>query len=116
MDHGPLASEAADALDVLHKTLDGIAAMDGSDAKAEAIRDFAEAVQELYFRAAEVRKGEMFRIRDEETLSLAKLADRVGISKARADQLIKAAARQKEAPDGHGVPDRTGRAAGLRGR
>ena len=32
----------------------------------------------------------MFRIRDEETLSLAKLADRVGISKARADQIVKA--------------------------
>ena len=40
----------------------------------------------------------MFRIRDEETLSLGKLAGRVGISKARADQLIRAEEkRQKEA-------------------
>jgi hypothetical protein len=118
VDHGPLAAEAADALDVLHKTLDGITAMDGSAAKTEAIRDFAESVQELYFRAASVRKGEMLRIREEEKLSLAKLADRVGISKARADQIIRAEREKEkeEAPDGHGIPDGAGRAAGLRGR
>lgn len=81
---------------MLHKTLDGIDAMEGGEAKTQAIRDLAEEILKVWNRAAEIRKGEMFRIRDEETLSLAKLADRVGISKARADQLIRAAARQQK--------------------
>ena len=99
MDNAPLADEAASAaLAVLRKTLDRIDAMAGSPAKTRAIRELAETIQELYNRAAEIRKGEMFRIRDEEQLSLAKLADRVGISKARADQLIRAA-QQKEDSD-----------------
>jgi predicted translin family RNA/ssDNA-binding protein len=99
VDNAPLADEAAaEALAVLRRTLDGIDAMAGSQAKTQAIRELAEAIQELYSWAAEIRKGEMFRIRDEEQLSLAKLADRVGISKARADQLIKAA-QQKEESD-----------------
>lgn len=107
MDNGPLSDEAASALAVLHKTLDGIDAMEGGEAKTQAIRDLAEEILKVWNRAAEIRKGEMFRIRDEETLSLAKLADRVGISKARADQLIKAAARQKEAGS-VGADDGTG--------
>ena len=101
MDIGPLSDEAASALTVLHKTLDDIAAMDGTDEKTEAIRELAEEILRLWNRTTEIRVGEMFRIRDEEQLSLAKLADRVGISKARADQLIKAAERrQKEDRDG----------------
>lgn len=94
MDNGPLSDEAASALAVLRKELDGIEAMEGSEAKTQAIRELAGAIQELFNQAAEIRKGEMFRIRDAEQLSLAKLADRVGISKARADQNIKA--REKE--------------------
>jgi DNA-binding transcriptional regulator YiaG len=97
VDNAPLADEAAaEAIAVLRKTLDGIEAMPGSQAKTQAIRELAEAIQEIYNRAAEIRKGEMFRIRDEEQLSLAKLADRVGISKARADQLIRAAQQKEE--------------------
>ena len=96
MDSGPLPAETASAVTALHRTLDGIEAMEGSDAKAQAIRDLAEEILRLWNRAAEIRIGEMFRIRDEEQLSLAKLADRVGISKARADQLIKAAERQRK--------------------
>jgi len=64
--------------------------MDGSPAKTEAIRELAEQIQELYGVASEIRKAEMLRIQDAEKLSLAKLAERVGISKARADQIIKA--------------------------
>jgi len=64
--------------------------MDGSPAKTEAIRELAEQIQELYGVASEIRKAEMLRIQDAEKLSLAKLAERVGISKARADQILKA--------------------------
>ena len=92
-------SEVADALAVLSAELDRIDAMPGGQAKTEAIREVAEQIRHLWDRAAGIRKGEMFRIRDEEQLSLAKLADRVGISKARADQMIRAE-RQKEASDG----------------
>ena len=87
------------AIAVLSRRLDAIEAMPGGDAKTSAIRDLAEEIGRLWNRAAEIRKGEMFRIRDAEELSLARLADRVGISKARAGQLSKA--RQKEA-DHHG--------------
>lgn len=64
--------------------------MDGSPAKTEAIRELAEEIQELNGIAAAIRKAEVLRIHDAEKLSLAKLADRVGISKARADQIMKA--------------------------
>jgi len=111
VDNAPLADEAASALAVLRKLLDRIDAMDGSDARTTAIRELAEAIQELYNRAAEIRKNEMFRIREREQLSLAKLADKVGISKARADQLIKA--REKE--DGNARAD-DGAGGGLASR
>lgn len=92
-------SEIAAALAALSLELDRINAMEGGEEKTAAIRGLAEQINKLWNRAAEIRKGEMFRIRDEERLSLAKLASRVGISKARADQLIKAAERQKEDGD-----------------
>lgn len=91
-------SEVAAALAVLSAELDSIDAMPGGDAKTEAIRKLAKKIQDLYNRAAGIRKGEMLRIRDAEQLSLAQLAGRVGISKARADQIDKAE-RQKEGRD-----------------
>ncbi len=96
MDNGPRPDETADALATLRKRLSAISAMEGSEAKTQAIRDLAEEILQLWNQATEIRVGEMWRIRDEETLSLAKLAERVGISKARADQLIKAAERKRK--------------------
>jgi len=84
------ADRADAALAELRQVLAEVAAMDGSPAKTEAIRELAEQIQELYGVASEIRKAEMLRIQDAEKLSLAKLAERVGISKARADQIIKA--------------------------
>ena len=84
------ADRADVALAELRQVLVEVAAMDGSPAKTEAIRELAEAIQELYGAASEIRKAEMLRIQEAESLSLAKLAERVGISKARADQIIKA--------------------------
>ena len=91
--------EVADAIATLSRELDRIDAMTGGEGKTAAIRDVTEEIRLLFNRAAEIRKGEMFRIRDEEQLSLAKLAGRVGISKARADQMIKAARQKEEADD-----------------
>jgi 8-oxo-dGTP pyrophosphatase MutT (NUDIX family) len=90
------AGEVSAALHVLRQALDGIAGMEGSQAKTDAIRDLAEPLQDLYNLATRVRAAELLRIHDTEKLSLAKLADRVGISKARADQIIRAAGRSRE--------------------
>ena len=86
----------ADAIAVLSRALDRIAAMPGSPAKTAAIRALAEELGKLSARAAEIRKGEVLRIRDEEQLALAPLADRVGMSKARAGQIVKAEERRQE--------------------
>jgi hypothetical protein len=91
-------SGVASALEVLRRELDRIGAMEGGEAKTAAIRDLAEALQELYGDATAIRRAEVLRIQDAEKLTLAQLAGRTGISKARADQIIKAEGRrQKEA-------------------
>lgn len=71
------------------RALDRIEAMPGSPAKTAAIREAAVGLEQLAGRAAEIRKAEVLRIRDEEQLSLAPLAERLGISKARAGQIVK---------------------------
>jgi hypothetical protein len=89
---------AAGELAALSRALDRIEAMPGSPAKTAAIREAAEGLDKLDARAAEIRRAEVLRIRDEEELALAPLAERVGMSKARAGQIVKAEElRQKEA-------------------
>lgn len=91
---------AAAELAALSRALDRIEAMPGSPAKTAAIREVAEGLDKLDARAAEIRRAEVLRIRDEEQLALAPLAERVGMSKARAGQIVKAEERrQKEASD-----------------
>lgn len=92
------ASAVPGALAILRHVLDDIAAMEPSPAKTVAIRELAEELQELYGIATAIRKAEVLRIQDAEKLTLAQLADRVGISKARADQILKA--RKQEARNG----------------
>lgn len=82
---------AAGELAAIARALDRIDAMPGSPAKTAAIREAAERLGELEARAAEMRRAEVLRIRDEEQLALAPLAKRVGISKARAGQIVKEA-------------------------
>jgi DNA-binding transcriptional regulator YiaG len=82
---------AASELAALSRALDRIEAMPGSPAKTAAIREAAEELAALSARAAEIRRAEVLRIRDEEQLALAPLADRLGITKARAGQIVKEA-------------------------
>lgn len=89
-------SGAAGELAALSRALDRIAAMPGSPAKTAAIRELAEELGRLSARAAEIRKAEVLRIRDEEQLTLAPLAKRVGMSKARAGQIVKAEEQRQE--------------------
>lgn len=84
-------SGAAAELAALSRALDRIAAMPGSPAKTAAIREAAEELAALAARAAGMRRAEVLRIRDEEQLALAPLAERLGISKARAGQIVKEA-------------------------
>src|SRR6266480_252894 len=95
------ASATSAAFEVLRQALDDIAVMEPSPAKTAAIRELAEALQELYGIATAIRKAEVLRIQEAEKLTLAQLADRVGISKARADQIIKAEERRQEQEAGN---------------
>jgi predicted DNA-binding protein (UPF0251 family) len=87
---------ATGELAALSRALDRIDAMPGSPAKTAAIRDAAVGLEKLGGRAAKMREAEVLRIRDEEQLTLAPLADRVGMSKARAGQIVKAEERRQE--------------------
>ena len=87
---------AAGELAALSRALDRIAAMPGSPAKTAAIREAAVGLDQLDARAAKMREAEVIRIRDEEQLTLAPLAELVGMSKARAGQIVKAEERRQE--------------------
>jgi hypothetical protein len=89
-------SGAGKELAALARALHRIEAMPGSPAKTAAIREVAVGLDELGAWAAEIRRAEVLRIRDEEELALAPLADRVGMSKARAGQIVKAEERRQE--------------------
>jgi predicted DNA-binding protein (UPF0251 family) len=94
-------SGAGEELAAMSRALDRIEAMQGSPAKTAAIREAAVGLDELSGRAAKMREAEVIRIRDEEQLALAPLADRVGMSKARAGQIVQAEERrQKEVRNG----------------
>ena len=87
-----MSQDSADAeLAAVSRALDRIDAMPGSPAKTAAIRQAAVELDALSDRAAEMRRAEVLRIRDEEQLALAPLAERLGISKARAGQIVKEA-------------------------
>ena len=83
------ALEAADA------ALDAIRRTANSQEKLEAAGRLVEELRSRSDEAARIRHAEAVRIYEAEKLSLAQLANRVGISKARADQITRAAARQK---------------------
>jgi hypothetical protein len=52
--------------------------------------DLANGLRETYQAATELRTQAVGRIWEAEELSLAKLAERIGVSKGRADQLVRA--------------------------
>ena len=101
---------------MLRAELDRIESMEDSPEKTDAIRELAGPLIELAAQATAIRRAEVLRLRNKELFSLGKTADRTGISKARADQIERDERKKQEAPDGHGVPDGAGRAAGPRGR
>lgn len=67
----------------------------GAEAAFRLATDLANAFREAADEIAAVRAREAARLRDAEGLSLAGLADRLGISKPRADQLMRIAKAQQ---------------------
>lgn len=104
-------SPAGRAIVVLRGELNRIEAMPGSPARSAAIKALAP-VLELAERVTWLRRDEVLRLRREELFSLGQAADRVGISKARADQYERSERKKQEASDGHEVHDGARRAAG----
>lgn len=89
-------SGAGTELDALSRALDRIEAMPGSPAKTAAIREAAVRLEGLEGRASKMREAEVLRLRYEKLLALAPLAEQVGMSKARAGQIVKAEERRQE--------------------
>lgn len=94
MGENPQENGTVAALATLRKALDAAADMPPSPEKTAAIRFLAEEVQDVYGPAVALRKAELFRIHAEDPkLSFAQLGVLVGLSKARVDQIFKAAAK-----------------------
>jgi hypothetical protein len=68
---------------------------DSPEAAFKIATDLATAFREAAEEVAGLRAREAARVRDSERLSLSGLAERLGISKARADQLIRTANSQQ---------------------
>lgn len=79
-------SQADIALAWLSAELDLIEAMPDSAEKTDAIRALGP-LTVLAARFTQIRRAEVLRLRQDELLSLGKAAGKVGISKARADQI-----------------------------
>jgi len=87
------------ALSASRDALEAIDALTDPQERVEAYGCLADGLRALFEEAARRRHGEVLRIYEAEKLSLAALAGRVGISKARADQIVRAA-RRKDGTDG----------------
>ncbi len=98
----PQASEALSALahayELAEKTVEG-----ESDAHRafEIATALTEAARQITIELGQLRALQAERIRDQESLSLAALADRIRVSKTRAVQILEIAAKAREGTD-HG--------------
>ena len=86
------------AIDAARAAIRDIRALPDPQSRIEAAGKLADGLRAAFEEAARIRHEEAVRIYETESLSLAQLANRVGISKARADQIIRAE-RKKEADD-----------------
>ncbi|MGH3777981.1 MAG: hypothetical protein ACRDRR_19990 [Pseudonocardiaceae bacterium] len=84
-------------IDAAHaRAVVGINSEPNLDAALAAVSELATHVRKLSDTDAELRTLIVGRVWDAESLSLAALADRIGVSKARADQLIRNIKRSKQ--------------------
>ena len=97
---GDVAGEEVDAaIAAADAALAAIRRATDPQAKLEAAGKLVDGLRARSDEAARIRHAEAARIYEEESLSLAQLANRVGISKARADQVIRAERNRKGADD-----------------
>lgn len=88
------------AIDAARAAIRDIRALPDPQSRIEAAGRLADGLRVAFEEAARIRHEEAVRIYETESLSLAQLANRVGISKARADQIINTdRKRKKEAED-----------------
>ena len=100
---GDVAGEEVDAaITAADAALAAIRRAIDPQAKLEAAGRLLDALRSRSDEAARIRHAEALRIYEEESLSLAQLANRVGISKARADQIVKAEERRQKEEAGNG--------------
>ena len=95
----------ARALEAVDAALDALDGSDGSMEDFRAASELADGLVERGKRAGALRRRFIAMIRDREQLKLVPLAERVGVSKARAHQLLSgvpAPAKKKKAPKGEG--------------
>lgn len=92
--------EARESLTTARRSAETAIGHAGSREDAFAVAsELAEAYREAADEMASYRAREAARLRDDEGLSLAGLAERLGISKTRADQLIRLAKAQNSPSD-----------------
>lgn len=93
---GSAGAEIDAALSAADAALDAIGLLVGAQEKLEAAGRLKDGLRERSDSAARIQHVEALRIYEEERPSLAQLAGRVGISKARAAQLVEAEKKRKE--------------------
>jgi len=103
---GDADEEISEYLGRGREVLDAIRALTGPQDRIDAAGKLTDGLRALFEEAARIRQEDAVRIYEAEKLSLAALAGRVGISKARADQIVRAA-RRKDGNDA-GTDDGTG--------
>lgn len=95
MGKNPQDNGTAEAFATLRQALDDAADMPPSVAKTAAIRYLAEEVQDIYGTATALRKAELLHQHEADPkLSFAELGSLVGLTKARAAQILTAAERE----------------------
>lgn len=105
MGENPQDNGTAAAFATLRQALEDAADMPPSAARTAAIRYLAEEVQDVYGTAVALRKAELLHLHEADPKrSFAELGTLVGLTKARVDQILKAA--QKEAEDAGPRSDR----------
>jgi len=87
------------ALDAAQVAADAVRGITDDQEHITRAKPLADGLRVIYEDVARQRLDRAVRIHDRESLSLAQLADRVSISKARADQIVRAARRRDAAED-----------------
>ena len=100
MEHQPEFPQASDALSAIARAYELAEKAVGEEPDAhrafEMATEVTEAARQVTNRLGQLRALQAARIRDQESLSLGALADRIRVSKTRAVQILEVAAKARE--------------------